>query len=110
MVSPVLLNPLIRRFVVEERGEYRTGTFRWLKTPHVDPQIRTFSKGQVSHPAVRLASSTTEGRRFLSWARFPISRVEEPTAGKFIVHLIDLRYAEDAEVPFGAVSIPITLR
>jgi inner membrane protein len=110
MVSPVFLSPLTRRFVIENRGEYRTGSFDWLRTPRVDRNLRTFRKDQVTHPAVRIGSTTAVGRRFLSWARFPIWRVDEPTPGHYVVHLIDLRYAEDSGAPFGAVSIPVTLR
>jgi inner membrane protein len=110
MAAPVALNPLVRRFVVEQDGEYRVGSFSWLARPHVAPHMRTFSKGDVSHPAVPLAAKTAAGRRFLSWARFPIYSVEYLPDGRDVVHLVDLRYAERPGEQFGALSIPVTLR
>jgi hypothetical protein len=56
---------------------------------------------------VRRATSTTLGRRFLSWARFPAYQVEKSGDGAVIVHIVDLRYADRPGVGFGAVSIPV---
>jgi hypothetical protein len=109
MAGPVALNPLVRRFVVEQDGQYRVGRFNWLTRPATG-QIHVFGKGQVSHPAARMAASTDAGRRFLSWARFPTFTVEQLRSGEFVVHLVDLRYAEGPGEAFGALSVPVTLR
>ena len=109
LVSPVPVNPF-RRSVVAEQGEvYRTAVFRWLATPHVEPgSVRVHPRGPGDHPAVRAASTTTTGRRFLSWARFPAFQLE-PAGSGAVVHIVDLRYADRPGVRFGAVSIPVPL-
>jgi inner membrane protein len=109
LVSPVPVSPFRRSVVVEQGAVYRTGTFRWLARPHLDPaSLRTYPKGHRNHPAVRAASSTVLGRRFLTWARYPSFQVEE-TRGGVTVHIVDLRYADRPGVSFGAVSIPVTV-
>jgi inner membrane protein len=108
LVSPVPVNPFRRRVVAELDETYRTAAFRWLADPHVDPaSVRLYPKGDRGDPMVARAASTTLGRRFLGWARFPAFRVEEPSDGKLIVHIVDLRYADRPGVRFGAVSIPL---
>jgi inner membrane protein len=109
MASPVALNPLTRRFVAEQDGEYRVGSFNWLARPQVS-RLQKFSRGQSEHPAIRAAAQTAVGRRFLSWARFPTFTAQQRPGGEFLVHLVDLRYAERPGVRFGAVSIPVTPR
>jgi inner membrane protein len=109
MASPVALNPLRRRFVVEQHGEYRVGSFNWLARPRVSG-VQTFSRGQSEHPAIQAAAETAVGRRFLSWARFPAFTAQQLPGGEFLVHLVDLRYAERPGVRFGAISIPVTPR
>jgi len=108
LVSPVPVNPFRRRVVAELDETYRTGAFRWLADPHVDPaSVRLYPKGDRGDPMVARAASTTLGRRFLGWARFPAFRVEEAGGGRLIVHIVDLRYADRPGGGFGAVSIPL---
>jgi inner membrane protein len=108
LVSPVPVNPFRRRVVAELEKVYRTGEFRWLTDPHVDrASVRVYPKGPKDYHAVRRAASTTLGRRFLGWARFPTYRVEKTGGGGVTVHIVDLRYADRPEVSFGAVSIPV---
>jgi inner membrane protein len=108
LVSPVPVNPLLRRVVAEQDEVYRTGEFRWLADPHLDPAtVRFYPTGQREDPAVARATSTTLGRRFLRWARFPAFRVEGTDAQEVTVHILDLRYADRPGVRFGAVSIPL---
>ena len=110
MVSPIPVNPFRRKVVVEQEEVYRTADFRWLATPRLDPaSLRIFPKGPADHPAVQAAARTTVGRRFLGWARFPTFRLEPAGPGAFVVHIIDLRYAERPGDRFGAVSIPVTV-
>jgi inner membrane protein len=106
LVSPVPVNPFRRRVVAELEKVYRTAEFLWLPDPHVDrASVRVYPKGPRDYTAVRGAASTTLGRRFLGWARFPAYRVEKRGGGGVIVHIVDLRYADRAGVSFGAVSI-----
>jgi inner membrane protein len=109
LVSPVPVNPLRRRVVAEQDEGYRTGEFRWLIAPHLDPaSVRLYPKGEREDPAVVRAANTTLGRRFLGWARFPAFRVERTGSGGPTVHIVDLRYADRPGVRFGAVSIPVS--
>jgi inner membrane protein len=110
MAAPVMVNPLVRRFVVQQGEQYRVGRFSWLPDPHVSPSVETFERGPTSHPAVLAAAKTSLGRRFLLWARFPTFTVELRGPDQYLVHLVDLRYAERPGEEFGAVSIPVTLR
>ncbi len=110
MVSPAPVNPFRKRVVVEQDAFYRTARFDWLGEEFVDPaSVRIFPRGRGDHPAVLAAAGTTVGRRFLSWARFPAFQVEPAGGGRYVVHIVDLRYTDQPGVGFGAVSIPVTL-
>ena len=110
LVSPMPVNPFVRSVVAQQGEVYRTARFHWLAEPHLEPSsVRVFPMGRRDHPAVAAASATTLGRRFLGWARFPAFQVEGVGGGDFVVHIVDLRYADRPGVRFGAVSIPVTL-
>ena len=110
MVSPLPVNPFVRRVVVDQGEVYRSASFRWLDAPHTDAaSVEVYPKGEASHPAARAAAATTLGRRFLGWARFPAYEIEDLGAGRFVVNIVDLRYADRPGVRFGAVSIPVTI-
>jgi inner membrane protein len=110
MVSPLPVNPFVRSVVVEQGEVYRTAGFRWLDGRQVDPaSVRVFPKGRTDHSAVQAAAATTVGRRFLGWARFPAFQVEPAGGGDFVVHIVDLRYADRPGAGFGSVSIPVTI-
>lgn len=110
MAGPVLLDPLVRQFVTQRDGEYRVGTFRWLERPHVSRvDLLTFPRGRPSHPAVSRAAESPAGRRFLGWARFPTFEIEQVGPAQYLVHMVDLRYAQRPGDAFGTISIPVTL-
>jgi hypothetical protein len=110
MAGPVPFNPLAREFVVEQGHRYRVGTFRWLQRPHVDlGQVRSYPRGRPSHPAVQQAVETSLGRRFMGWARYPTFDMEQLGRNRFLVHIVDLRYARDPGARFGSISVPVTL-
>lgn len=111
MVSPFPVNPFVRSVVVEQGEVYRTARFRWLADRRLDSaSVRTFPKGRTDHPAVQAAAATIEGRRYLSWARFPTFEIKPAGGGNFMVHIVDLRYADPSGAPIGSVSIPVTIR
>ncbi len=111
MVSPFPVNPFVRSVVVEQGEVYRTARFRWLADRRLDSaSVRTVSKGPTNHPAVRAAAATIEGQRYLGWARFPAFQVEPAGGGEYVVHIVDLRYADPSGAPIGSVSIPVTIR
>ncbi len=108
MVGPRPVTPLVRDVVALQGESYRVGTFRWLRVPHLDPvSLRSFPRPRPDDPALAAAAATTVGRRFLVWARFPMVRVEPNPAGGTLVYLIDLRYADRPDAPFGSVAIPV---
>ncbi len=111
MAGPVPLDPFVRKFVVEQEGQYRVGTFRWLEQPHVNPgDVLTFPRGHPTHPAFLVAAETPVGRSFLGWARFPTIQIQQSGGpDRFVVHMVDLRYARGPGERFGTVSIPVTL-
>ena len=109
MAAPVPLNPLAREFVVEQDHVYRVGTFRWLQRPHVDlAQVRSYPRQRPDHPAVQRAIETSLGRRFMVWARYPTFDVRQLGANRFLVHIVDLRYARGPGAAFGSISVPVT--
>jgi inner membrane protein len=112
MVSPFPVTPFVRSVVVEQQEVYRMGRFLWLERPQLPPaSMRTVPKGPAHHPAVQAALATAVGRRYLGWARFPVFEVEpRGSAGQFVVHIVDLRYADPAGAPIGSISIPVTIR
>ena len=110
MLSPLPVSPLRRTVVAGQGDRYVVGSFRWTTTPRVDPaSLRSFPRERPEHPAVRAAAATVSGRRFLGWARFPTWRVETLAGGSFVVHIVDLRYADRPGVTFGSISVPVTL-
>ena len=110
MVAPLPATPFSRTVVAAQGDEYRLARFRWLERPRLDPaSLRSFPRGRPPHPAVEAATSTPVAQRFLGWARFPSYRVEDRGAGAYLVHIMDLRYADRPGVSFGSVSIPVRL-
>lgn len=111
MAGPAPLDPTDKRFVVVQEGEYRVGTFRWLEQPHVRrADVLAYPRGRPSHPAVDIAMGTESARRFMVWARFPTFEVQAAGADRYLVHLVDLRYARDPGDSFGALTVPVTLK
>jgi inner membrane protein len=105
LVAPAPLTPMVRSVVAAQGAVYRTAEFRWLRRPHLDQSsIRRYPRGMPAQPAAALAAKTELGRRFLSWARFPVFELEPASGGGTLVHMIDLRYAR-RPAGFGAVTI-----
>ncbi len=91
MVGPVPLNPLRRQLVLDFGETYRYGSVDFRPSPVaiVSPEIDP--KG-ADDPLAREAAATEQGRKFLSWSRFPIYRVERLPDGTARVELQDARY------------------
>jgi inner membrane protein len=107
MVGPMAVTPLVRRVVASQAGSYRVTTFYWLRRPHLDrAALRTYPRGRQETPAVAAAAATPLGRRFLTWARFPVFSVES-VGRSTLVHIVDLRYADRPGTGFGAVTISL---
>jgi inner membrane protein len=109
LVSPHFATPFRRTVVAALGDRYVVGRFHWLRSPRLEPgPLRTYPRGRPDHPAVTAAAATPLGRRFLGWARFPSWRVDPRGGSAYLVHIVDLRYAERTGVRFGSVAIPVT--
>jgi inner membrane protein len=105
MVAPRPVTPFSRYVVVADGAVYRTGTFRWLGTPHLDPaSVETHPRPAADDPLLAQARATEVGRRFLGWARFPVARLVD---GGTAIELADLRYAVPGETSFAVVRVPV---
>jgi inner membrane protein len=107
MASPVAFNPLQRAIVLEYEDAYRFATVRFGPRPSFELERDVITKGDPR--VLARARQLRDGRRFLSWARFPYSVVEESN-GKTIVHLADARYVRDIAVApggFGVVTLEL---
>ena len=71
--------------------------------------IGEFPDDKAAASAVLAAAETPVGRRFLCWARFPTFQIQQLGTGRFIVNIVDVRYARRVGARFGAISIPVTL-
>ncbi len=110
MLAPQPVTPFVRTVVAAQADGYQVGRFHWLERSSIDPgSLRSYTRGDPEHPAVVAARAATVGRRFLSWARFPAFQIEPAGGERYVVHIVDLRYADRPGVSFGAVSIPVTL-
>jgi inner membrane protein len=108
MLGPTPLTPFVRQVVAAQGARYRTGQFRWLRRPHIDPAtVRIYSRGQPASGPVASAIQSELGRRFLSWARFPVFQSVATRDGATLVYVIDLRYADRPSAGFGTVTIRV---
>jgi hypothetical protein len=108
MAGPAPLTPMVRNVVAAQGSVYRVAEFRWFRSPHLDPtSVRSYPRWRSANPAVATASGTEAGRRFLSWARFPVFETEAAPDGATLVHMIDLRYASRPGAGFGTMSIRV---
>lgn len=91
MVGPMPLNPLRRQLVFDFGQEYRYGSVEFRPWPSTEVSRGVDPKG-ADDPLARAAAATDRGRKFLSWSRFPIFRVEREANGGARVELQDARY------------------
>lgn len=104
MVGPVWLNPFRRQLLLDFGNEYRYGSVEFLPRPAVEVARGSVPKG-ADDPLARAAAGTVQGRKFLSWARFPIYRVERAADGGARVELQDARYP----APYGSWASTVIL-
>lgn len=108
MVAPEPLTPFRRWVVLDEQNGYRVGTFDWLRRPAVRYEDLAFIPADLDGAAAAAAAGTDAGRWFLSWARFPFVRTDPVRGGdRLRVHLIDARYALEADAAFGAITVEV---
>jgi inner membrane protein len=105
MVAPDPLTPFTRSVVRDVGRSYEIGRFTWWPKPRYEA-----SAERVPEPSAIVdsaARATPDGRRFLSWSRFPfVSQVT--TGNSAAVRLDDMRYARPGQESFAAVTVPTT--
>ncbi len=110
MVAPLAVTPFTRWVVVDDGRTYRVGMFSWLSGPRLELEELPYGVYRpAGHPevaAARAGALTPDGRKFLSWARFPYYLVERRPAGER-VHIGDARYTLDPERSWAAVTVPL---
>lgn len=107
MVGPVPVNPFDRQLILDLGDAYRYGTLAFRPGPRVALSDETDPKG-AEDPLARAAARTETGRKFLSWSRFPLFRVERgPHSGGRVV-LQDARYppSRDGNWASAVISVP----
>jgi inner membrane protein len=90
MVGPMPLNPLQRQLVLDFGETYRYGSVAFRPLPRTEVSGED-PKG-ADDSLAREAAATDQGRKFLSWSRFPIYRVDRAADGSARVELADARY------------------
>jgi inner membrane protein len=105
MVAPDPLTPFTRGVVRDVGRSYETGRFTWWPTPRYEPSPDRIP--EVSDVVAAVARTTPDGRRFLSWSRFPFG--ETATADSGAVRLDDARYARPGQRSFASVMVPMSV-
>jgi len=90
MVSASFANPLRRRVLLHEGDTYRYATMHLGRPSRLDLGLSIATN--ASAPQAAWAAATPEGRRFLSWSRFPFYTFELTAAGS-VVRIADARYS-----------------
>lgn len=106
MVGPVPLAPF-RREVVREIGEaYEIGTYSFGSTGYAPRAIINRDRAVAG---VAEASLTSDGAKFLSWARFPYFR-SELVGDSIRVRMSDARYADEMGRGWASVTVVVPAR
>ncbi len=105
MVAPVPVDPFSRAAIFDAGSAYRTGSVSLLPQPQFTLNPLPIPKGD--HPAFERAALTTDGRRFLNWARFPFFELDRSTQPPS-VYILDARYTLTRGAGFGAIRIPLS--
>ena len=107
LASPVPVNPFRRDIVLEYPHEYRFGSFDVTAGARFVDDGLLVKKGDPGN--LERARQTTDGRRFLHWARFPYSTVVTEDGASSVV-IADARYIRDIDNPridgFAMLTLP----
>ncbi len=106
MVAPVPIDPFRRTVVIDGESSYRLGIVKLLPRPHFILDERRVPKAESA--AAQLAATTSAGRVFLRWARFPFFEIDDSEAEP-AVYIIDARYTLDRNAIFGSIRIPLSM-
>lgn len=104
LVAPVFGTPFHREVVRQVGPDYEVGRLELGLRPGYEATGR-FPAG-LGQPPVAAAAATRPGRQFLSWARFPLARVE--AAGERVrVTLSDVRYGTGPAGSWAVVGVEV---
>jgi inner membrane protein len=106
MVGPLPANPFERQVVLDLGDAYRSGALAFRPGPRVSLSHERDPKG-AEGPLASAAARTETGRKFLSWSRFPIFRVERGPQGAARVVLQDARYPPSRDGNWASAVIPL---
>jgi inner membrane protein len=107
MVAPDPVTPFTRSVIRDVGRSYELGRLTWWPSPRY-----AASSERLPEPPTLVdsaARANPDGRRFLSWARFPF--VTDVTTGdSAAVRLDDARYARTGQHSFANVTVPMASR
>ena len=106
MVGPLPVNPFERQVILDLGEAYRYGSLVFRPGPRVALAQEADPKG-AEDPLSRAAAQTETGRKFLSWSRFPIFRVERSPHGGGRVVLQDARYPPSRDGNWASTVITV---
>jgi inner membrane protein len=103
MVAPDAVTPFTRSVVRDVGGSYERGRLSWWPGPRYEASPERIPK--ITPEITAAARATPDGRRFLSWSRFPFADL---TVGdSTTVRLDDARYAGPGQRSFASVTVPL---
>jgi inner membrane protein len=106
MVGPLPVNPFERQVILDLGDAYRNGTLAFRPGPRLVLSDERDPKS-AKDPLARAAAQTERGRKFLSWSRFPIFRVERRPDGGGHVVLQDARYPPSRDGNWASTVITV---
>ncbi len=106
MVGPLPVNPFERQAILDLGDAYRYGTLDFRPGPRVALSGLPDPKG-ADDPLALAAARTERARKFLSWSRFPIFRVERSPDGGARVVLQDARYPPSRDGNWASTVITV---
>ncbi len=103
-MAPVLATPFRREVIRDLGNRYEIGSLVLGRRPkYTRFEVRLIGAGE---PGVRAASDTPEGRRFLTWSRFP-QYVSTRLGDSIRVEMSDARYAEPGGGTWAGVTVMV---
>lgn len=108
LASPVPVDPLRRRVVYEQDGEYVFAEFDWRASPRLTGDLMRVPRN-ADDPLARVAAATPEGQEFLSWSRLPFYSFERH-GDSAVVFIADARYAAGTRGSWASVRVVVPLR
>ena len=103
MIAPDPVLPFTRSVVRVVGDFYEVGRFSWW--PEARYEASSERVPVLSPAAASAARASADGRRFLSWSRFPFAS-QEAAGDSGTVRLDDMRYARPGQRSFAAVTVP----